>query len=267
MKKNKGPRILVYDIETSPLLSNCWGLFDQNIPLNQVEREWFVLSFSAKWLGDPASKIIYYDQRNSKNIEDDRKLLKKIWTLLDECDIALTQNGVRFDNKKLNARFIMNGMQPPSSYKNIDTLKIAKKHFAFTSNKLEWMSEKLCTKFKKLKHKKYPGFSLWSECLKGNKEAFKEMETYNKHDVLALEELYEKLRPWDNSTINFNVYNNDYHHTCACGGINLIKRGFFFSPTGKFQRWRCKDCGAESRDGKNMLDKEKRDSLKKNTTR
>src|ERR1700676_822797 len=99
-KKVIGPKVLILDIETAPLLASCWGLFDQNISLEQIERDWFILAFSAKYLGDPPSKTIYMDQRNVKDMEDDSKLLKKVWQLLDECDICLTQNGVRFDLRK-----------------------------------------------------------------------------------------------------------------------------------------------------------------------
>ena len=96
-------------------------------------------------------------------------------------------------------------MQPPSNFKQIDTLKLARKHFALTSNKLAYMTDKLCTKYKKLTHHKFEGFELWKECLDGNLKAWKEMEKYNKHDVLALEELYTKLIPWD-SSVNFTLY-------------------------------------------------------------
>lgn len=59
------------------------------------------------------------------------------------------------------------------------------------------MTDKLCARFKKSAHKKFPGFELWKQCLARNKEAFKEMEQYNKMDVLSLEELYTKISPWD----------------------------------------------------------------------
>lgn len=109
--------------------------------------------------------------------------------MLDEAEIVITQNGKKFDQKKLNARFILNGFQPPSSYKHIDTLCIARKHFGFTSNKLSQLTDKLCKKYKKLSHNNFPGFELWQECIKGNIEAWNEMEKYNRQDVLSLEEL------------------------------------------------------------------------------
>lgn len=236
------PKILFFDIETSSILAHVWGIWDQNIALNQIERDWHVLSFAAKWAHE--KKVIYADQRNAKNIQDESKILKQIWNLLDAADIIVSQNGISFDSKKLNARFLHHGFPPPSKAKHIDTLKLAKKHFAFTSNKLEYMSEKFNTKYKKLKHKKYPGFELWAECMKGNIDAWNCMEKYNKYDVLSLEELYNKLIVWDNTT--FTAYNN-LNFMCTCGSTNLIKNGHAYMASGKFPRFKCSDCGKEVR--------------------
>ncbi len=136
-------------------------------------------------------------------------------------------------------------MRPPSSFRQIDTMRLAKKSFAFTSNKLEYMSNKLCTQYKKLKTKKFQGFELWKACLANNQEAWKEMELYNKHDVLATEELYQKLAPWGTG-IDFNIYMEETKPSCNCGSSNFMKNGFFYSSVGRFQRYRCGDCGAEA---------------------
>jgi DNA polymerase elongation subunit (family B) len=255
-------KVLVFDIETAPMLGYVWGLFDQNIGLNQIESDWHVLSWSAKWLYDAPENVMYADQRKEKNIEDDSKILKQIWKLLDEADVVITQNGKSFDVKKLNARFLHHGFPPPSSYRHIDTKIIAKRHFAFTSNKLEYMTDKFCVKYKKLKHAKFSGFELWKQCLAGNLEAWEEMKKYNMYDVLSLEELYLIFQPWDNS-INFNVYHDTPTHTCNCGSVEFSKNGFKYTNTGKFHRLICDNCGAEYSDKQNLLSKDKVKSLKK----
>lgn len=254
------PKILVLDIETAPILAYVWGLFDQNIGLSQIHKDWYVMSWAAKWVG---SKEVYYsDQRNEKNIENDSKMLKKIWSLLDEADVIITQNGIKFDNKKLNARFVSHKMPPPSSFRHIDTLRIAKKYFAFTSNKLEYMTHTFNKKYKKLKHARFAGFELWSECLKGNVKAWQEMEKYNRYDVLALEELYlNTLRKWDQS-INFNVFSDSFQNRCTCGSVDFKDKGFRFTNTGKFQKSVCALCGKERVHKENLLSKEKRKSLR-----
>jgi len=219
-----------------------------------IKSDWSILSFSAKWLGAPESETMYYDTRNEKDIRNDKKLLEIIHSLLDECDITITQNGVRFDLKKLNARFIKHGMKPPSSFRNIDTLKIAKKHFGFTSNKLAYMTELLCTKYKKLDHSEFSGFKLWNECMKGNLKAFESMKEYNIYDTLALEELYLILAPWDH-TINFGIFSEETEDRCSCGSLHLKQKGFTYTNTAKYERFVCCDCGKEFRGAKSILPK------------
>jgi len=258
------PRVLIFDIETSPIIGAVWGLWQQNLSLDMIESEWFILSFAAKWLGDSEDKVMYDDMRGMVNTEDDRHLLDQLWKLLDEADIVITQNGKKFDVKKVNARFVMNGYKPPKPYKHIDTLQIAKSQFGFTSNKLAWMTDKLCTKHKKLSHAKFSGFLLWKEMLADNTEAWEECRDYNTMDVLSLEELYLKLAAWDNRHPNFNLYSDEPEHTCRCGSHKVVKDGFAYTGKSKFQQYRCLDCGAVTRDSINQFSKEKRVSLQLN---
>jgi hypothetical protein len=260
------PKILLCDIETLPLEVFTWGLFDQNIGLNQVKSDWTVLSWSAKWYG--SSKVFYEDVRSEKNIRNDKGILKGIWKLLDEADIVCWHYGSAFDHKKLNARFILNGFSPPSPYRQIDTKKLASKSFGFTSNKLEYLTDKLNKKFKKSGHKKFAGFDMWKECMKGNIAAFNEMRSYNKLDVLSLEELMTALLPWFNP-IDMRVFNKTTSPACpSCTSHSVQHRGYNVSNSGKFRRLQCNDCAtwfSEKGAKNNLLSKEKRTSLKGKT--
>jgi hypothetical protein len=255
------PKVLVFDIETSPILARVWGLWQQNVGLNQIKEDWFVMSYAAKWLG--VDGVIYEDLRGVIDDTDkgyrDADLLSGIWNLLNDADMVITQNGKKFDVKKLNARFIINGYQPPSGFKHIDTLQIAKRVFGFTSNKLEYMTDKLCVDFKKLKHGNFPGFELWQQCLADNLDAWKEMEEYNKHDVLSLEELYNKLAAWDDKHPNFSHYSDAEGHVCRCGCKKFTRNGYAYTPASKFQKYRCTECGAEVRGRVSLWDRNERD--------
>lgn len=260
---NKGsssfPKILFIDIETAPILAQMWSMWQQGFGLNQIQQDWFILSFCAKWAH--SDEIIYHDQRYAKEIEDDYDLLVKIWDLLNEADFVVGQNSKKFDVKKINARLIINGLPKPSTFRQIDTLEIAKQQFGFTSNKLEYMTDKLCSRTKKSKHEKFPGHTLWSECLKGNLEAWEEMEHYNKDDVISLEELYNILSSWDNKLPNFDVYVDE-----ILDMSEWEKDGFHYTNFGKYQRYRNKKTGQQKRSRVNLLTKEKRASLLANIT-
>lgn len=254
-------KVLLLDIETLPIEAYVWDLWDQNIGLDMIKTDWSILSFSAKWLGAPEDEIMYYDTRNEKDVRDDSKLLKVIHSLLCEADVTITQNGIRFDIPKLNARFLKHGMQPPSSFRNIDTMQIMKRKFKLTSNKLAYATDLLCTKYKKLDHSEFAGAKLWTECMKGNPKAFASMEKYNKYDVLSLEELYNKLAPWD-KTIRFSAFNEDTEERCTCGSTDIRLNGFIHTNTAMYERHTCKNCGKEYRGAKNIMTKANKQKLR-----
>lgn len=230
-------RCLVFDIETLPIIAAVWGLKDQNIGLNQIRKDWSVAAWGAKWLGD---KEVFYADR-SKGLSE-KGLLQGIWKLLDEADIVITQNGKSFDSKRLNARFIHYGLRPPSPYKHIDTYLLIKSAADFTSNKLEYLTDKLCKKYKKLSHSKFPGMSLWNECEKGNKEAWAEMKKYNIQDVLSTEELYEAVKAWGPKNMP-SVYSLPLK--CSVCGATVQRRGTEIKGKTLVQRVQCKNpsCG------------------------
>lgn len=244
------PKILFLDIETTPIAGYSWGIWEQNIGLNQIISEWSVLSYAGKFLG---TKTVYYeDTRNKKDIRDDSDLLKQLHALLDEADIVVAQNGKQFDIKKINARMIMRGMKPPSPVRIVDTLVVAKTVAAFTSNKLEWLSKHL-TDSPKSQHKAFPGFELWDECLKRNPKAFAEMKKYNIQDIVSLEKVYKRLLPWIPNHPNLGTYLNGTEPRCPkCGSEEVQRRGTAVLQAGIYQRFQCQACSGWSR-GKLML--------------
>jgi hypothetical protein len=245
-----GPRIATCDIETAPLESYHWGLFDQNIGLEQIKVDWSILAYCFKWLNDP--KPVYADTggRGKKHVRNDKPLLKGLWELLDATDILIVQNGARFDVPKINSRLFAEGYGPYSPIRIIDTLTVNKRYFGHTSNKLAWVSK--YTDQKKSEHRKFPGFDLWLQCLADNPEAWAEMRDYNIKDVLATEQLYLKQRPWIANHPNLNVYHETLGNCPKCHSSNIQKRGICVTNTGKHARYQCQDCGGWSR-GKTKL--------------
>jgi len=243
--KGAGPRIITLDIETSPLQSRHWSLWKQNIGLNQIGDEWSVMSFCAKTLG--SNEVVYADTSGQDDYRNDSILLAQLWSILDTADFVIAQNGKRFDLKKIKARMVMHGMPPFSPVTVIDTMLIAKDVFGFTSNKLEWLSTHL-SKIKKRKHKKFPGFELWNECLSGNPAAWAEMRLYNIDDVRSTEQVYLALRPWSEGHPNLAAYWPDEERRCPkCGHDHLTQRGYTYTQSGQYHRFSCNNCGGWSR--------------------
>lgn len=243
-----GARVVTLDIETAPILAYVWGLFKQFVGLDQIVRDWSILSVTWKWLGN--TKIHYVDtweDGKAVDIHDDTKLLHKLWLVLDEADVVVTQNGIQFDIKKINARFIQAGMPPPSPFRQVDTKIEATKIARFTSNKLAWLA-KVLNGSQKDKHADFPGFELWAECLKRNPKAWAAMKKYNPIDVTETEDAYLKLRPYIVGHPNIGAYKNLTEVTCPkCGSEDIQQRGWARTQTGLYKRMRCGMCTGWSR--------------------
>ena len=236
------PRILIVDIETSPMKAFVWSRWKQNIYLDQTISEWFMLCWSAKWLGEDK---VYGERVKCEDVlkEDDSKIIRGLWELLDEADIVITHNGKRFDIPKINSRFLINELPPPSPYKQIDTLEVTKREFGFSSNKLDALLD-----YFGYEKKLNTSFELWKKCLEGDKESLDYMLTYNKKDVTQLELVYLKLRPYIKGHPNLGIYYDIEKEQCGhCASTELIFTGYTYSNVSKFSTYRCTKCGSISR--------------------
>lgn len=237
-------RILVYDIETTPMEVFVWGLARNDyISPTFIIKDWNVLSWSAKWLCHSSTMSMIQTPQEAR-ARDDKRVLEGIWKLIDQADIIIAHNGDRFDIKKLNTRFILNSMPPPASYQSIDTLKVAKRSFAFSSNKLDYLGELLANR-----NKLETNFKLWKECLEGKPKALKRMKEYNIEDVLLLEEVYVELRPWIKSHPNIGIYIDSNNSVCpTCGSDKIEENGSYYTTTvNQYASYTCKECGGSCR--------------------
>lgn len=239
-------KILLLDIETAPKRAYVWGLWKQNVSPGQLLSDTFMLTWSAKWYG---KKKVMGEKLTPDEVhnEDDSRICVQLHELMDEADIVIGHNGDRFDIPTINSRFVLNGMLPPSPYKKVDTLKIAKRHFKFTSNRLDYLGQILGVGRKV----ETGGFSLWDRCMAGETKALNEMLKYNKQDVILLEEVYDKLRPYCSNHPNHGVTSGSM--VCPkCGSSHVQSRGYATTAVGKFQRFQCQDCGGWSRGRQNL---------------
>lgn len=239
---DNSPKILLYDLETTPILAYVWGMWEQNVL--EVVEDPYILCFSYKWLGEEETHVVSLrDFPNYKrNKKTDKNLVKKLHELLDEADIVIGQNSDRFDNKWSNKQFVKHGLDPVSPFRSIDTLKIARKHFRFDSNSLDRLGAFLGVG-RKVKHE---GKDLWLNVMKGDDDAWDRMIEYAKQDVVLLEKVYYKLRPYMSTHPNLNIYNEDVKtiRCPICQSTKVQKRGT--EAKGRYsiaQRYKCQNCG------------------------
>lgn len=256
-------KVLIYDIETTYHLAAVWGFYNQNISHNQVEQYGWMISFAAKWLG--TDEIIYHEYRGKTG--NDKALVKKLINLFDEADIICGHNGRAFDTKTAKGRALKYGIKPPSPFKVIDTLLIAKNEFKLPRNSLEYIAEHVGVT-PKGKHSQFPGMELWTECRKGNPDAWAEMEQYNKQDVDTLEEVYYALRPWASQHPNMGLLLKSHRTVCPKCGSGELKpsKKTIKTNTQEYTGYICKNCGGMARGRTTVADKDKRKSIVVNAT-
>lgn len=239
MKKSKA-RILLYDLETSYTVGAVWGLYEQNVA--HVLREPYIITVAWKWLGERTTHVVSLPDfpLYKKNKRSDKDLVKHMWNLFDEADIIIAHNGNSFDQKWTYGRFIVHGMVPPSPSLYIDTKLIAKSKFRFNSNKLDDLGKYLGVGRKI----DTGGIELWVGCIEDDdKKSWNLMCKYNKQDVVLLEKVYNKLKPYTSSHPNINIINDTLSCCSVCGSTNIQKRGLSITRTSKRQRYQCQECG------------------------
>lgn len=230
-------KTLFLDIETSPNVCYTWGLYNENIGINQIIEPSRVICVAFKFDDGPMEFVAEWAGGHSR-------MIKKVHTALDEADAVVHYNGARFDETHLNREFLQQGLEPTTQYRTIDLFQTVRKRFRFAASKLQQVVTEL-----DLGEKIKTDFDLWADVLAGDPGARLQMEEYNKHDVDLLVALYEELRPWIVSHPNVALYSDDpTRPQCTrCGGTTR-PNGFYTTNTGRFQSYRCTVCDSQSRD-------------------
>lgn len=245
-KPINAPKVLLFDTENAPNIASVWRVWKENIQPAQLLSDWYMLSWSAKWLND--SKIMgdVLTPKEAVN-EDDKRIMVGLHHLLNEADIVIAHNCEQFDVPIVNTRFLIHKINPPRPYQTIDTLKVARSQFKFAHNKLDFLADRLGIPHKKLETE----HQLWIDCRNGKQEALDYMLKYNKMDVTVLEELYLRMRAWIKSHPNFNLFTDKKNVCSTCGSKNIFENGTYPTTVHRYKSYQCKDCGSFSRSGIN----------------
>lgn len=238
------PRILSFDFETSPAKGYFFGgIWETNI-IEIIEYEQ-ILCVAYKWHDEEKVHVIGQDDFKGYRAGklNDKELVKFFAEIIESADIVSAHNGDRFDLTVFNTRLLAHGMSPIAPTKSLDTKKIAKNKFHLPSNKLDFIADFLKISRKLSTHK-----SLWFGCEQGISSDWKYMKHYCKNDVLVQDMVLDKILPFVKQQHNFNVISGTIQNcpNPACGSTRIQKRGFGYTASTKYQRYKCKDCGTWS---------------------
>lgn len=224
-------KILIWDIETSLMKVGIFQLRTDYVNPEAILEDWHIISGAWKWLGE--DKV--YSAVSRKG-DDDSIIVTKLANVLAKADVIIHHNGDKFDVKKLHTRMIRHDIMPVyHKLVTVDTLKESKKHFAFSSNRLAYLA-----RFLGVTEKVHSESDYWMREVKKDYSKLKEMVEYNKGDVVTLEEVYLKMRPYIDHP---NMNKGELCNCPSCSSDNTVKRGFWTTRTGiTKQTHQCKSC-------------------------
>lgn len=241
------PKILVLDIETAAATVETFSLFKPMIGISQIIDPVRVICFAYKWHGEGKTHFVAEWHKDGHEA-----MIRKAHELLDEADFVVGWNSRAFDSKHLKAEMLKYGMQPPSPYKDIDLMLIAKKNFRLMSNKLDWYAQQLGVGAKVSNG----GMALWQSLARPKnrqelRDARKLMKKYNLADVDLTDELFTRMRGWIDG-VNVGLYVDQDKPSCPnCGG-KVNRRGYAYTTARKYRRYRCRECGKWSREANSV---------------
>lgn len=184
--------ILYLDIEVSKSLYFNYGakVPSKYLRSDDLVHEYYIICWSASYLHDDKVWKGCVAPEDAKNWTD-AKILKPIRDLMASADILAGHNIDAFDIKKLNTRFMKNGLEPVIGKKTYDTLKIARSKLALESNKLDEI-----LKWYGLRPKDDITNSDWLEIVtKPTKAILKKVMDYNVNDVEGGKAVLRRFTP------------------------------------------------------------------------
>jgi DNA polymerase III epsilon subunit-like protein len=253
----KDPRkILLIDLETSHDLLAKFGLYPEYTNPENIIKGASIICAAWKWLDKKeiySANVADHPKAFAKDRNNDKNVVLELKKAMEIADVVVAHNGDKFDIKWFNTRCLYHGIDEIAPPFTVDTLKIAKKHYRFSSNKLDYLGKYLGVGRKIKTHNHW-----WLAIVDVSvpvKEAIKlakKMEAYNKMDVMLLERVFKKLR---HRCImpNANLFHDTPIALCPnCGSEHLIRHGNYTNKSGRYQRLKCQDCGTWSMERKSL---------------
>ena len=204
---------LFYDLETSMLVTWCWRTGKQFVGANQILEHNKIISAHWKWEGE--DKVHHIDWGLNKQC--DKKIVETLIKEFDKADEIVAHNGDRFDIKWVKSRAIYHGLEMRSNYRSIDTLKLAKSNLNLPSYSLK----ELCKYYGLPQKIDAGGIETWQKIqFEKDQEALDHLLFYGDGDIISLEAVFQKLRPYVKLKSNYaTLYGNENFFCPECSAL------------------------------------------------
>lgn len=246
MSNTRAPKIVFWDIETTHNLVAKFNLSEEYIQHENIVQERYIVCASWKEQGGRVQAVSTLDDPKlyKKDPHNDSHVVKALHGMLTSADVIVAHNGDNYDIKFTEGRMLFWGLDPLPPILKLDTLQIARSKFLLNSNRLDYLARYLG-----IGHKKPTKSGLWLRVLKGDKDAVREMVEYNKHDVVLLEKVFERLSPYMSNYVNRQLFGQE--EGCPrCGSLETPIKTIHRSLTQAYERYQCRACRGWFRDRK-----------------
>lgn len=224
---------LIFDIEVSPNIGFFWNVGNKiSVGYDNIIEERKIICICYKWEG----KKTIYSLRWDKN-KCDKKMIAEFIKIASKADELCGHNGDRFDIVWIRTRALMHGLNFTTNIVSVDTLKEARKSFRFNSNRLDYIGKILVSD-----KKDSTDFGMWRDIvLTNNKRQLDKMVKYCKKDVLLLEKVLQKLKPFIKPKSSIALTKKECPE---CGSESFYSVGVRRTAAGTaYVRGNCGDCG------------------------
>lgn len=267
-------KVLIYDIETSPLWARIWRLGDQTVRHGQlvpVGDSYGIISIAYAWNDGSPIKVLSWDMETGST----GGLIEEFDKIIRQADVSIGKNSERFDVKHINTQRLINNLPPLPEWINCtdDMERQMRRFFIFPSYSLDYFSKvfgfggkvkmewsdweaidnlRVINSIRNKERFRVPQLQAICQTLFKNdyteihrlgKQAFKKMLYYNKKDVSDTRRGWNKIAPHVRPKLNMNAIARaqglDKLVCTVCGSDKIIKNGTKVQGNQIIQRYHC----------------------------
>lgn len=200
---------------------------------------------AARWYGE--KKVMFTSEWGKGGYE---AFIRQTWEWFDQADIVVGHNMAGFDEKHLRGAWLELGLMPPSPWRTIDTLKVARGQFNLESNTLNALCERLGVPAKTDKY----DAKVAHAALAGDTKAQKKLQKYNEGDIEATEGLFDRLRPYIKNHPHLGQFSGNEWACSNCGAPVGESTGTAHTNVQRYRAYVCDSCGAHQRGNRKLID-------------
>lgn len=245
MKDNE-PKILFYDIETTPLQAWVWRPGKQVVYHGQLVKgqdSYGIICITYCFNDGKKAKALVWDLKK----QDTWRLVSEFDQIIksEEPDVIIGKNSDRFDNKHLNTVRLMNDLSPFPEFMTMtdDLEKQMRKYFYLPSYTLDYFSEQMG-----LGGKIKMEMQDWIDIVTNNENAKKsltKMVKYGKKDIEDTRALWEAVSK--HCKPKYNAATKLGGRACTnCGSEDIVKNGTRVRGKTMYQKFYCNNHGGHA---------------------